>query len=56
MLCLVVCRLSVEHEWSETTRDRALSFDGGSVWFKWGDQIVALIWDQVVQLGKSGEY
>jgi len=26
-------RLSVEDEWSETTRDRALSSDGGPMWF-----------------------
>jgi hypothetical protein len=32
-----LCRLSVEDEWSETTHDRALSINGGPMWFKWND-------------------
>jgi hypothetical protein len=28
-----LCRLSVEDEWLETARDRALSTDGGPMWF-----------------------
>jgi hypothetical protein len=31
-LCLVG-RLSVEDEWLESTRDRALYIDGGPIWF-----------------------
>jgi hypothetical protein len=33
MLCLVD-RISIEDEWSKTTRDKALSFDGGPMWYK----------------------
>jgi hypothetical protein len=33
MLCLV-CRISVEDEWSKTTRDRALSSNGHPMWYK----------------------
>jgi hypothetical protein len=33
MQCLVG-RISVEDEWSENTRDRVLSSDGGSMWYK----------------------
>jgi hypothetical protein len=29
----LVCRLSVENEWSKAARDRAPSRDGGSLWF-----------------------
>jgi hypothetical protein len=32
VLCLVTQPI-VEHEWLETTRDRALSIDGGPMWF-----------------------
>jgi hypothetical protein len=32
-----VYRLSEENEWSETAHDRALSIDGGPMWFKWID-------------------
>jgi hypothetical protein len=32
MLCLV-CRLSVEDEWLESARDRALSIDEAPMWF-----------------------
>ena len=39
MLCLV-CRLSVEDEWSKTAHDRALSSDGGSMWFLSSDRFV----------------
>ena len=39
MLCLV-CRLSVEDEWSKANRDRALSIDGGPMWFKSSDRFV----------------
>jgi hypothetical protein len=28
-----LCRLSVENEWSEIAHDRALSIDGGPMWF-----------------------
>jgi hypothetical protein len=28
-----LCRVSVEDEWSETARDRALSPNGGPMWF-----------------------
>jgi hypothetical protein len=28
-----LCRLSVEEEWLESARDRALSIDGGPMWF-----------------------
>jgi hypothetical protein len=28
-----LCRLSVEDEWSEPAHDRALSIDGGPMWF-----------------------
>ena len=39
MLCLV-CRLSVEDEWSKAARDRALSIDGGPMWFMSSDRFV----------------
>jgi hypothetical protein len=28
-----LCRLSVEDEWLKSTRDRALSINGGPMWF-----------------------
>jgi hypothetical protein len=38
-LCLV-CRLLVEDEWLKAARDRALSIDGGHMWFRRSDRIV----------------
>jgi hypothetical protein len=35
-----LCRLSVEDEWSETARYRALFVDGGPLWFKLNDRII----------------
>jgi hypothetical protein len=40
----------------ETAHDRALSFDGGPMSFKWNDQIVGTTRDRAGQLGESGEY
>jgi hypothetical protein len=31
---------SVEYEWLETAHDRALSIDGGHMWYKLNDQDV----------------
>jgi hypothetical protein len=39
MLCLV-CRLSVKNEWSKAARDRALSINGGPMWFMSSDWFV----------------
>jgi hypothetical protein len=33
----------MKDEWSETARGRALSLDGGSMWFMSSDRIVAQI-------------
>jgi hypothetical protein len=51
-----MCSLSVEDERLESARNRALSIDGGPMWFKWIDQDVGIIGDWVGQLGESGEY
>jgi hypothetical protein len=48
-----LCRLSVENEWLESTRDRALSVDGGPMWFS---KMVGIIGDRVGQLRENGEY
>jgi hypothetical protein len=45
----------VEVEWLESMRDRALSIDGGHMWFSKMIKILA-IGDRAGQLGERGEY
>jgi hypothetical protein len=51
-----MCRLSIVDEWLESARDRALSTDGGPMWFKWICGDVGRNCDQAGQLGEKGEY
>jgi hypothetical protein len=48
MLCLVG-RISVEDEWSKTTHDRALSSDGGPMWYK----LLVFVFVANMRLGKA---
>jgi hypothetical protein len=49
-------RFSIEDEWLITTRDRAPSHDGGSMWFMLAIGFVSFMWDWAGQLEESGEY
>jgi hypothetical protein len=49
-------RLSVEDKWLESARDRALSIDGGPMWFSKKIRMVGIIGDRAEQLGERGEY
>jgi hypothetical protein len=50
-----LCRLLVEDEWSEITRGRSLSINGGPMWFMSSESDRGTIWDRAGQLGRSGE-
>jgi hypothetical protein len=51
-----MCRLSVEDEWLESARDRALSIDGGLMLFSKMIEWFCIIGDRAGQLGENGEY